>query len=77
MAFGLVSALFFPVGLADGAGVTGLLLGAGAFVAKILVLATWLALVESSYAKLRFFRVPQYLGIGFVCALMALALRIL
>jgi formate hydrogenlyase subunit 4 len=77
VAFGLVSALFFPVGLADGGGVTGLVLGAGAFVAKILLLATWLALVESSYAKLRFFRVPQYLGIGFVCALMALALRIL
>jgi formate hydrogenlyase subunit 4 len=74
---GLVSALFFPVGLADVAGVVGLLLGAGGFAAKILVLATCLALVESSYAKLRFFRVPQYLGIGFVCALMALALRIL
>lgn len=36
-----------------------------------------LALVESSYAKLRLFRVPQYLGVGFVCALVALALRIL
>jgi formate hydrogenlyase subunit 4 len=74
---GLVSALFFPVGLADGAGATGLLLGAGAFAAKILMLATYLALVESSYAKLRLFRVPQFLGIGFVCALTALALRIL
>ena len=73
---GLVSALFFPVA-ADGADATGLLLGAGAFAAKILVLATYLALVESSYAKLRLFRVPQYLGIGFVCALTALALRIL
>jgi formate hydrogenlyase subunit 4 len=78
---GLVSALFFPVGPvgpADGAGAAaGLLLGAGAFAAKILVLATFLALVESSYAKLRLFRVPQYLGVGFVCALTALALRIL
>jgi hypothetical protein len=33
--------------------------------------------IDTGYAKLRFFRVPQYLGIGFVCALMALALRIL
>ena len=74
---GLVSALFFPVGPVDGAGVPDLLLGAGAFVVKILVLATYLALVESSYAKLRFFRVPQYLGVGFVCALLALGLRIL
>jgi formate hydrogenlyase subunit 4 len=61
----------------SGGGITGILLGAFAFAAKILVLAVYLALVESSYAKLRLFQVPQYLGIGFVCALMALALRIL
>ncbi len=73
---GLVAALFFPIA-ADGAGAADLLLGASAFAAKILVLAIFLALVESSYAKLRLFRVPQYLGIGFVCALTALALRIL
>ncbi len=73
---GLVSALFFPVG-PSGAGLPGLLLGVGAFLAKVLVLVVYLALVESSYAKLRFFRVPQYLGVGFVCALAALALRIL
>jgi formate hydrogenlyase subunit 4 len=74
---GLVSALFFPLGPGDGAGAAGLLLGIAAFGVKLLVLATFLALVESSYAKLRFFRVPQYLGVGFVCALAALALRIL
>lgn len=74
---GLVAALFFPLGPGDGAGAAGLLLGAGAFAVKILVLATYLALVESSYAKLRLFRVPQYLGVAFVCALAALALRIL
>ena len=72
----LVSALFFPVA-AYGTDAMGLLLGAAAFAAKILVLAIYLALVESSYAKLRLFRVPQYLAIGFVCALTALALRIL
>lgn len=73
----LVSALFFPTEPVDAANATDLLLGAGAFAGKILVLAVYLALVESSYAKLRLFRVPQYLGVGFVCALMALALRIL
>jgi formate hydrogenlyase subunit 4 len=73
---GLVAALFFPIAV-DGLGVVDLLLGAGAFAEKILLLAIFLALVESSYAKLRLFRVPQYLGIGFVCALTALALRIL
>jgi formate hydrogenlyase subunit 4 len=74
---GVVAALFFPAGPAGGSGVTGVLLGAASFAVKILVLAIYLALVESSYAKLRLFRVPQYLGVGFVCALMALALRIL
>jgi formate hydrogenlyase subunit 4 len=74
---GLVSALFFPVAPAVGGVALSLLLGTGAFVARILVLAIFLALVESSYAKLRLFRVPQYLGVGFVCALTALALRIL
>ena len=73
---GLVAALFFPVAPPYG-GAAGLLVAAAAFAAKILALAIYLALVESSYAKLRLFRVPQYLGVGFVCALMALALRIL
>jgi len=74
---GLMAALFFPVGPLSAAGAAGLLLGAGAFAVKISLLAVYLALVESSYAKLRLFRVPQYLGVGFVCALVALALRIL
>ena len=74
---GLVAALFFPVGPGEGVGTAGLLLGIGAFAGKVLLLAIYLALVESSYAKLRLFRVPQYLGVGFVCALTALALRIL
>lgn len=71
----LASALFFPIAPPDG--FPGLILGGGVFAVKILVLSVYLALVESSYAKLRLFRVPQYLGVGFVCALTALALRIL
>ena len=74
---GLVAALFFPVGLSHGPGAVGVALAAIAFAAKVVLLSIYLALVESSYAKLRLFRVPEYLGIGFVCALTALALRIL
>ncbi len=74
----LVAALFLPLGLAHG-------LRAGGDRAR----PRWpsrsrcsrsrrsSALVESSYAKLRFFRVPQFLGLGLVCAFLALALRIL
>ena len=73
----LVAALFFPLGLAEGFAPTDLLLAGGALFAKLFALATFLGLVESSYAKLRFFRVPQFLGLGLVCAFLALAWRIL
>ncbi len=74
---GLVAALFFPLGLAESWRVADVGLAGLAFASKILVLATFLAVVESSYAKLRFFRVPQFLGLGLVSAFVALALRIL
>lgn len=76
----LVAALFFPPGppgLASGSAPGELALAFGAFVAKVLLLATFLGVVESSYAKLRLFRVPQFLGVGLVCAFLALALRVL
>jgi formate hydrogenlyase subunit 4 len=73
----LVAALFLPLGLARGFGPAELSLALAAFALKVLALAGFLALVESSYAKLRFFRVPQFLGLGFVCAFLALALRVL
>ncbi len=73
----LLAALFFPAGLARGASPAEMALAIGAFAVKILALALFLGVVESSYAKLRFFRVPQFLGVGLVCAFLALALRVL
>jgi formate hydrogenlyase subunit 4 len=73
----LVAALFLPVGLATSWSPPDVLLALLGFLAKVLVLATFLAVVESSYAKLRFFRVPQFLGLGLVSAFLALALRTL
>jgi formate hydrogenlyase subunit 4 len=73
----LVAALFFPLGLAEGSAPVEIALAGAAFLAKLFALATFLGLVESSYAKLRFFRLPKFLGLGLVCAFLALALRIL
>jgi formate hydrogenlyase subunit 4 len=73
----LTVALFFPYGMAQGASPMGFCLALAAFAAKISALAVFLGVLESSYAKLRFFRVPQFLGLGLLCAFMALALRIL
>ena len=73
----LAAALFFPVGLARGSSPTELCLALAAFTVKVLALAIFLGVVESSYAKLRFFRLPQFLALGLLCAFLALALRIL
>jgi formate hydrogenlyase subunit 4 len=73
----LTAALFFPAGLARGVSPWELGLALAAFTVKMLALATFLGMIESSYAKLRFFRVPQFLALGLLCAFLALALRIL
>ncbi len=73
----MVAALFFPVGLARSAAPGEVALALAAFGLKMAALAAFLGVVESSYAKLRFFRVPQFLGLGLVCAFVALALRVL
>ena len=77
-AMALVAAVFMPPGLASASSTPpALAIAAAAFAGKVLVLAAFLGLVESSYAKLRLFRLPHLMGIGFVCAFLALALRTL
>ncbi len=67
----LIGNVFFPWGMAAGAG--GLAAGwaVAAWAAKIALLATVVALVEACLAKLRMYAVPEYLGIA--AALAALA----
>jgi formate hydrogenlyase subunit 4 len=77
VAMALLAALFLPVGLATSAAPWTLAAALAVFLIKVLALACFLALVESTYAKLRFFRVPQFLGIAFLAAFLALALRVL
>ncbi len=73
----LLGALFFPVGIAPRPEPALVVLALLAFLGKVAVLSLFVGLVESSYAKLRFFRLPQFLGIGFLCAFLALTLRVL
>jgi formate hydrogenlyase subunit 4 len=73
----LVAAIFLPAGLTASADGTALAVAAAAYAGKVLALAVFLALVESTYAKLRFFRLPQFLGVGYVTGFLALSLRIL
>ena len=73
----MTAALFLPYGMARGSSPLEFLVALAAFAAKIAGFAVFLGVMESSYAKLRFFRVPQFLGLGLLCAFLAVALRIL
>jgi formate hydrogenlyase subunit 4 len=70
----LLANLFFPFGVATEWSLLGLTVGAAAFVAKIGVLALVVAVVESTNAKLRLFRVPELLLVAFILSLLALIL---
>jgi formate hydrogenlyase subunit 4 len=59
----LVLALFVPVGMPDGrAGIPELGSGAGLYVGKLAIVAALLAVFETAIAKMRVFRVAEFLG---------------
>jgi len=67
----LIACVFVPWGMAPaGDGILSYLIGAGAFVGKLAVGAFLLALLETSIAKMRVFRVPEYLGAAFMLGLL-------
>jgi formate hydrogenlyase subunit 4 len=71
----LLAAVFLPLGTAPaGSGPVGWLIGAVAWVVKMGVLGAALAFFESAIAKMRVFRVPEFLGAALLLALLAAAL---
>ena len=71
----LLSAVFLPFGVAPAAGgPVAWALGLAAWLAKLLALAFALAVFESAVAKLRVFRVPEFLGAALLLAALAVAL---
>jgi formate hydrogenlyase subunit 4 len=68
---GLLANLFAPWGIAVSGSAAGLAIGAAAFAAKVLGLATVLAAGEVFAAKLRLFRVPELLAGSFALSLLA------
>ena len=72
----LIACLFAPWGIeAAGASVPTLALGAAAYVGKLAVAGFLLALCETSIAKMRVFRVPEFLGVALMLGLLATLLR--
>ncbi len=71
----LLAAVFLPGGAAPaGAGPLSWLAGLAAFALKIGALAAALAVFESAIAKMRVFRVPEFLGAALLLALLAATL---
>ncbi len=72
----LIACLFAPWGISPAiAAPTLLLIGAAAYAGKIAALGFLLAVFETSIAKMRAFRVPEFLGAALMLALLATLLR--
>ncbi|HHY49053.1 MAG TPA: formate hydrogenlyase, partial [Alphaproteobacteria bacterium] len=72
----LIACVFIPWGIAaPGAGPLGHLLGGVIYLGKLAIFAVLLALFETSVAKMRVFRVPQFLGAALMLSLLAVLLR--
>lgn len=67
----ILSNVFFPWGIATGAEPLAVVVGALLFLAKIMLLALVIAMIESSISKMRLFRLPNLLTGAFMLALLA------
>ncbi|MBI3391806.1 MAG: NADH-quinone oxidoreductase subunit H [Nitrospirae bacterium] len=73
MLFSLLGiALFAPWGIAGTPGGGSVVLAFGVMAAKLLAIATGLPVLEMGLAKLRFFRVSEFLGVAFLLATLAI-----
>jgi formate hydrogenlyase subunit 4 len=71
----LLAGLFLPIGIAAAPTPPALALGALLLGAKVFGLALLVVLVESTNAKLRFFRVPELMAVALGLGFLALAMR--
>jgi formate hydrogenlyase subunit 4 len=75
--FSLLGNLFIPMGFSNDPTLIGFLTGMVVYLIKVAGLAVVVALVESTNAKLRLFRVPDLLMVAFTLSLLSLVLRFL
>ena len=78
MKFFLLSSIFMnvfviPWGLVTSASLPGALLAIPALVGKLALCALAIVVVDTSFAKLRFFRIAEFLGAAFLLALVGIA----
>jgi formate hydrogenlyase subunit 4 len=71
----LIACIFAPWGIAREPGLVPWLIGLGTYAGKLAVGGFMLALFETSIAKMRVFRVSEFLGVGLLLGLLAVLLR--
>jgi formate hydrogenlyase subunit 4 len=72
----LIACLFLPWGLApSGEGMAPAVIGVVAYIAKLAGGGIFLAVFETAIAKMRVFRVPEFLGAALMLGLLAVLLR--
>ena len=67
----LIANVFAPWGIATSLEPVALAVGLVAYLAKVSGLALVIGVIESMFAKLRLFRLPDFLGLAFILALLA------
>ena len=78
MKFFLLSSIFMnvfvlPWGLGDGTSLVGALIAIGALAGKLALCGAAIVVIGTSFAKLRFFRIAEFLGASFLLALVGIA----
>lgn len=73
----LLANLFFPWGIASGPDLLGIGIGLLCYLLKVFSLAFVIGWIEIHTAKLRLFRIPDLLAVGFVLAVLSLLAQLL
>jgi formate hydrogenlyase subunit 4 len=71
----LLGNIFFPVGIITSFTIFGALIAIIIFIIKLLFFASVIAIIESSMAKFRLFRVPDLLWIAFMLSLLGIIIH--
>lgn len=74
--FALLANVFFPWGIAVSFSVGALILGTVVFVLKVVGIGITMAVIETSFAKMRLFKVPDLLTGSFLLGLLGLVSKI-
>ncbi|HXT37490.1 MAG TPA: NADH-quinone oxidoreductase subunit H [Chloroflexota bacterium] len=66
-----LNVFFFPWGVAGNAGVTTVLVSLGSLLLKMLGVGLVIVAIESAFAKLRLFKITEFMAAGFILAVLA------